>query len=155
MPKRHPNHRLVKRHRNYTIEEIATLFGTHRNTVRNWLKKGLRTIDDRRPLLILGSVLSEYLASRRARSKRPCAPGEIYCLPCRSPRAPLNNLVVYQSLTHDRGNLVGVCPACGRRLFRRVSQATLAASVGELEVRFTDAEEHISERPHPSVNCDF
>ena len=30
---RHPNHRLVKTHRTYTVEEIASLFHVHRNTV--------------------------------------------------------------------------------------------------------------------------
>ena len=33
MAKRHPNHRQVKIHRNYTVEEIASLFGIHKNTV--------------------------------------------------------------------------------------------------------------------------
>ena len=41
MRKRHPNPRLVKIHRNYTVEEIATLFGIHKNTVRDWVKAGL------------------------------------------------------------------------------------------------------------------
>ena len=34
MRKRHPNHRLVKIHRSYTVEEIAELFAIHKNTVR-------------------------------------------------------------------------------------------------------------------------
>ena len=57
MGKRHSNHRLVKIHRNYTVEEIAKLFGIHKNTVRNWVKDGLATIDDKRPMLILGHEL--------------------------------------------------------------------------------------------------
>jgi Homeodomain-like domain len=49
MGSRHPNPRLVKIHRNYSVEDIARLFGIHKNTVRNWLKQGLRpsTIDGR------------------------------------------------------------------------------------------------------------
>ncbi|MEO7863683.1 MAG: helix-turn-helix domain-containing protein, partial [Nitrospirales bacterium] len=41
MRTRHPNPRLVKIHRNYTVEEIANLFGIRRNTVREWVKRGL------------------------------------------------------------------------------------------------------------------
>jgi transposase-like protein len=49
---RHPNPRLVKLHRNYSVEEIARLFDLHKNTVRHWLKQGLAAIDDRRPRLV-------------------------------------------------------------------------------------------------------
>jgi hypothetical protein len=34
MKKRHPNYRKVKIHRSYTVEETASLFGNHKNTVR-------------------------------------------------------------------------------------------------------------------------
>ena len=61
MKKRHPNHRLVKIHRNYTVEEIADLFGIHKNTVRGWVKVGLAISDDKRPMLILGHDLVAFL----------------------------------------------------------------------------------------------
>ena len=155
MATRHPNHRLVKINRSYTVDEIASLFKAHRNTVRNWLRHGLAAIDDRRPILVHGGVLIDFLTTRRKKNKRPCAPGQIYCFGCRDPRIPDGNKVVYQALTSDRGNLIGVCPDCGTRLFRRVSQTKLAASLGDLKLRFTEAEEHIDESPTPSVNCDL
>ena len=55
---RHPNPKHAKIHRNYSVVEIARRFGVHKNTVRNWLKQGLVTIDGRRPILILGRELS-------------------------------------------------------------------------------------------------
>ena len=58
MPKRHPNPRLAKIHRNYTVEEVAALFDIHKNTVREWVERGLPTNDDRRPMLIPGRVLA-------------------------------------------------------------------------------------------------
>src|ERR1035437_10726392 len=72
--KRGPNHRLVKIHRSYTVEEIACLFGTHKNTVRAWVKTGLPTSDRKRPMLILGVDLAAYLKARRTKNKRPCQP---------------------------------------------------------------------------------
>ena len=69
MGKRHPNHRLVKIHRSYTVEEIAQLFGIHKNTVRRWVKDGLTSIDDKRPMLILGHVLAAFLQARRAKKQ--------------------------------------------------------------------------------------
>jgi hypothetical protein len=38
MRKRHPNHRLVKTHRIYTVEELAGLFGIHKNMVQQCIK---------------------------------------------------------------------------------------------------------------------
>src|SRR5271165_6576292 len=84
--KRRPNYRLVKIHRNYTVEEIARLFGAHKNTVRHWIKSGLKTLDRRRPLLVHGSDLSVFLRDRKQKKKRPCQPGEFYCLRCRAPK---------------------------------------------------------------------
>ena len=155
MGTRNYNHRLVKIHRTYAVEEMASLFGIHRNTVRQWLLQGLVTIDHRRPLLVSGSVLVTFLKARRASNKRPCAPGEIYCLPCRAPKAPAGNAVAYRPMTQDRGNLVGTCPDCGAHLYRRCSLAKLAASTGNLRVTLPQALEHIDESSYPSVKCEF
>ena len=59
------NPNLVKIHRNYTVEEVANLFSVHKNTVRLWVKDGLATNDDKRPMLILGSDLKSYLQAKR------------------------------------------------------------------------------------------
>ena len=77
MRKRHPNTRLVKIHRSYTVEEVAYLFGTHKNTVREWVKAGLPTCDRKRPMLVLGRELVAFLQTRRTKNKRPCQSGEI------------------------------------------------------------------------------
>jgi hypothetical protein len=155
MAMRHPNHRLVKIHRTYEVDEIATLFSMHRNTVRHWIKDGLETLDQRRPILVQGATLVDFLKQRRVRNKRPCQPGQIYCLRCREPRRPVCGEVLYQAITGDRGRLVGLCPDCGTRLFRGVSKAKLTASLGSLELRFTEAQGHIGNSPQPSLNCDF
>ena len=155
MARRTPNYRLVKQNRTYSTEEVAVLFGSHRNTVRHWLKNGLRTIDDRRPQLVQGGDLAQFLKERRAKNKHPCAPGQIYCLRCRVPSTPAGDSVVYRALTADRGDLVGMCGVCGCGLFRRVSLAKLRASAGDLVVGFMDAEGHIGKHPCPSLDCDF
>lgn len=155
MTGRHPNHRLAKIHRNYTVEEVAKLFNTHKNTVRAWIKQGLPTTDDQRPLLIFGRDLVTFLQARRARNKRPCLPGEIYCVRCRSARRPAGDMAEYQALTPAAGNLIGICPTCESMMYRRVSLVKLVAVSGQLDVTMPQALPHIDESTEPSVNSDL
>lgn len=155
MKKRHPNPRLPKIHRSYTVEEVANLFGVHRNTVREWVKRGLPTNDNRRPMLILGGDLVTFLRARRANNKRPCQPGEIYCVRCRQPKAPAGNLADYQPVTGTMGNLIAICPDCEAIMYRRVSLTKLAQVRDKLEIRMPQALLHIDETAQLSVNSEL
>jgi hypothetical protein len=155
MRKRRPNYRLVKLHRNYTVEEVARLLGKHKNTVRAWVKAGLPTCDRRRPTLILGPDLAAYLQARRAKNKRPCQPGEIYCVRCRAPKRPDGNMADYIPITETFGNLEGICPDCEGMMYRRASRAKLPEIWAKLDITFTEAERRVSDSGVPIVNSDF
>jgi excisionase family DNA binding protein len=155
MSKRHPNPRLAKIHRNYTVEEAAGVFGVHRNTVREWVKRGLPTSDDRRPMLILGADLVAFLRAQRVKNKRTCQPGEMYCVRCRAPRAPAGEMADYEPLTATQGNLIGMCPACKAMMYRRISLARIEQVRGKLKVTLPQALPHIDESAQPSVNSDL
>ena len=155
MSKRHPNPRLAKIHRNYTVEEVARLFGVHKNTVRSWIRHGLPTNDDRRPTLILGPDLVAFIHARRAKNKRTCQPGEIYCVRCRAPKAPDGAMADYEPVTETLGNLIGMCPDCELMMYRRVSLAKLEQIRGQLDITMPEALRHISESAQPSVSSDL
>ncbi len=155
MRKRRPDYRLVKIHRSYTVEETARLFGTHKNTVRAWVKAGLSTCDSKRPTLILGRDLAAYLQERRIRNKRPCKPGEIYCVRCRAPKWPAGDMAEYQPTTPSLGNLIGICPDCEGMIYRRASSAKLPEIQAILDITFSEAELRVSETDSPTVNSDF
>jgi len=155
MKNRHPNYRLVKTHRNYTVEEIATLFSAHKNTVRNWIKQGLPTSDDLRPMLILGRELATFLETRRNKNKRTCQPGELYCFRCRAPKKPAADMADYMPLTDFVGNLIALCTDCDSIMNRRISVSKLALFQREMDITFPRALRHISERNQRSVNSDF
>jgi hypothetical protein len=154
MRKRHPNHRLVKIHRSYTVEEIAELFAIHKNTVRNWVKGGLATSDHKRPILILGIDLAAFLKARRTKNKRPCKSGEIYCVRCRAPKFPAASMAEYVPVTEKFGNLVAICPDCGAIMNRRVSLARIGHMCGGMDISFPQALEHLVESAKPTVNSD-
>lgn len=153
--KRHPNHGLVKLHRTYTVEEIARLFGIHKNTVRRWLKEGLPTTDTKRPYLILGEELRAYIVKRRNQNKRPCKPGEIYCVRCRAPKAPAGGMVEYLPATATGGNLGAICPDCSAMMYRRISLAKLDAVRASLNITISEAVLRIGETSQPTVNGNF
>lgn len=153
MAKHRPNPRLAKLHRNYTVDEIARLFGVHRNTVRSWIRCGLPTVDDKRPLLVLGRHLGDFLQARRMMNRRTTGPGLIFCVRCREPRQPAGGQVRYELLTPSLGNLVGRCGVCDAGLYRRVGAARLGEVLGGLKVTLPLDPEHISDSAKPSLNC--
>jgi hypothetical protein len=155
MAKRHPNPRLVKLHRNYTVEDVAGLFGTHKNTVRGWLKVGLPTSDARRPMLILGQDLAAFLRRRRTKNKRAYKPGEMYCVRCRAPKMPAGDMADYLPETDKIGMLKGICPDCDCLINRRVSVAKLDLVRGRLDITFPQAPRQVSNSNRPTVNSDF
>ena len=155
MRKRRLNYRLVKIHRSYTVEEAAGLLGTHKNTVRAWVKAGLPVCDGKRPVLILGRELATYLRERRTNSKQPCQPGEIYCVRCRTPKRPAGNMAEYLPITPSLGNLVGICPDCEAMMYRRASRGKLLEIQGRLDITFVEGQRQVNESSTPTVNSDF
>jgi hypothetical protein len=145
MGSRHPNPRLAKIHRSYSVEEVSRLFAIHKNTVRNWLRQGLTAIDGQRPTVIKGAELRRFLTDRRTRSKQTCGPGRIYCLPCRAPKVPAGNMAECVAAGDTMGTLCGICPDCGRMIYRRLNPMQLDAVRGDLEVTVTQARPRIVE----------
>ena len=156
MGKRYPNHRLVKIHRSYTVEEIANLLKKHKNTVRIWIKDGLTPIDNKRPMLILGSDLIEFLKVHREKNKQRCKPGQLYCVRCRVPRFPAGDMADYVPVTEKFGNLIAICPDCDSIMNRRVSLARIWEVCANLDVTFPKDLRHIvKKRTKSSVDSDL
>jgi hypothetical protein len=149
------NYRLAKVHHTYTVNEVAALYGIHRNTVCNWFKLGLRRCDDRRPTLIRGADLGEFLRKRREARRRPCPPGHLYCVRCRTPRFPAEGMADYEPTSPTLGNIVGLCPTCGGVMCRRVNPAQLDEVRGGLEVRIRRGLRDVAENSNLSANCAF
>jgi hypothetical protein len=122
--------------------------------VRAWLRQGLQAIDGQRPTVVRGEEIRRFLFERRAKAKCPSGPGRIYCLPCRAPKVPALKMAECVMTGHTTGTLQGICPDCGRMIYRRVNQQKIGAVRGELDVTFTQTDARIEETTRPNVNCD-
>lgn len=154
MPAGRVNPNRVKSHFSYTAGELAACLNVHKNTVRNWQRKGLAPIDGQRPTLFQGATVRAFLKSQRASRKRPCAPGTIYCLPCREPRRPALGMVDYQPMRHESGNLRAICEVCETVMHRRIRFADLERKMPGCEVQITQGTSSLNGQSSPSLNCD-
>lgn len=148
---RRPTSRRVKRHRNYTVDDVARITGVCKGSVRRWLKAGLPALSDRRPILILAEDLVAFLDGRR-RDPIRCKPHECYCFSCRRPRAAAFNAVEVVPLSPTSGNLRALCETCLTLMHKRISLAKLEALRAILDVTIMQAGEHISEMKKPCLN---
>jgi hypothetical protein len=150
--KRTYNTRLIKRDYSYFVWEIAELFDLHPNAVRRWLKAGLVTLDDRRPILVHGSDLIDFLDMRQAARKQKCAVDQFYCFRCRRPRHPRFGYVEAEIRSEMRLDLSGACDTCGTRMHRAGSVARLEEYRKAFTIQ-TLGEGRIRGRFDPTVMC--
>ena len=153
--KRHYNPNLAKIHRSYSVEELADLYGVYKGTVRAWIKAGLPTMNKKRPTLIRGSDLRDFLRAKRTKNKQSCKAGEMYCFKCRTPKKPDGNMVDFQTITETIGNLVGICPTCNTIMNRRVNITKLDQVRGEMDIMMPLTQRHIVDSNQPSVNSNL
>ncbi len=155
MGQKFPNPRLFKVNWNYTVADAVRCAKVHENTIRNWIKWGLKPIDNNRPMLITGAEFIRFLTQQRAARKRPCQPHELYCLRCRKPQRPAGDMADYLYTAPNRGCLTAICPGCDGMLNKRMSPSDLPAVKAILNISEQRHEPHIDDRSTPSLNCNF
>jgi hypothetical protein len=138
----------------YDVAEIAKLFTLHRNTVRQWLREGLKTIDDRRPLLIHGAVLKAFLAARQQARKQGCGLDEFFCFKCRAPRTPYGGMADVADHSTKVAKLTAICAVCETEMHRTVRRADLGKLALLLNLQSL-ASERIEDRQEANANCGF
>jgi hypothetical protein len=127
----------IKRNKAYEVHELADVACVSTATVRNWLKDGLRRVDDTRPTIIIGFQALEYLNSRKAKNKRPMQVGEFYCLRCKAPRAAFGAMADYVPTNANGGRLKALCDVCECNCNRNICANDLPvfSKVLEIEIR--------------------
>lgn len=124
-----PNPNLARNYTIYSIAELCEALDVHYHTVRKWVRMGLTPIDGGWKMYFRGEDVRAFLIAQRQRTKRPCPPGTIYCIPCQEPKVPAGGMVEYRPLTPRRGLLRGICPTCERLIQRTTGPAQVEALI--------------------------
>lgn len=117
----------VKAIRSYTVEEAAEAVGVTPQTVRSWIGQGLQALTARRPHLILGWALKEFVSHRRERRRQPLKLGEFFCFRCKAPTTAGQSIATYHKKTATHGRLEAFCVNCEGPCGRITAAETLAA----------------------------
>ena len=142
--------RAVKSHESYTVEEAARNQRVAKGTVRRWMKTGLPSLNEKKPCLILGGDLVDFLKSRK-KPKQTCKPEECYCFRCKAPRKPAFSEAEYCPITPTNGQLIALCE-CSTLMHKRVSLATLDGLKGILQISIRQRAKPIGKGEHASLN---
>jgi len=113
----------VKAALSYEIGEAALALGKTPATIRNWIKDGLPVMSSRKPYLISGEAIREYLRAKYKAAKRPLGPDKLYCPRCRDGRPPVDMAATISPLTARTSLLKGICSHCGGICTRMISKA--------------------------------
>lgn len=128
----------IKQSLTYTIGEAAEELDVSVATIRNWIRKGLPIETGKRPYLIYGVDLREFIRQNSKARKYKLYDGELGCFSCNASRPPLNGVAAYAPLTVKTGRLSGVCSVCGGKCSRIISTAQLSEFSEILEIQIND-----------------
>lgn len=137
----------------YTSEELADLFNVTVSTVYAWARDGLHPIDRKRPYLFAGVTVAAFLRGRN-KPRQPLLDGQIFCVACKKPCYPRGAVADLVLRSPTAADVVGTCPSCFRRVFRRVRLCELPEKTSALILRHEDgsiALAHCGGRPHTTV----
>ena len=111
----------VKAALTYEISELAKVLGVTPATIRNWIKDGLPVMSSRKPHLISGAEIRDYLRAKYHATKTPLRADELFCFVCRAGRNPVDMSVTIVPNTPKTSRLKGACECCGASACRVIS----------------------------------
>ncbi|WP_424929523.1 helix-turn-helix domain-containing protein [Amaricoccus tamworthensis] len=110
----------VKSNRTYTVEQAADAIGVSEQTIRIWITQGLPVLSAKRPMLILGWALKDFITRKQQGQKRPLRLGEFFCFSCKEPRRAAIDMVEYHPRSPTHGRLRALCEVCECILNRNI-----------------------------------
>jgi hypothetical protein len=151
--KRNYNLRRIKKTWPYTAQEIAELFGIHKNAVLRWLREGLPADRSHRPFLIRGENLARFLGDRQNSKRRRCGPTEFFCFRCRVPREACLGMADITVEDPKRVRIKALCAVCDTPV-NKVQSVGVLPKIKEMFHVQQLAGGHLIEHAGASLNSD-
>ena len=120
--------------------------------MRRWIKNdGLPALKEKKPTLILGPDLADFLGARKKSKTKLCL-SELFCFRCRCPQSSAGNMLDYVPRTPLMGRVTGFCAVCETVMHKAFSAARVPDLCRIAEVSFPHGGAHLSETSKPIVN---
>lgn len=148
------NLRLIKATWPYTVQDIATLLGVHKNAIGRWMREGLRADRQQRPFLIRGDELARFLDARQKRRRTKCGVAQFYCFKCRAARDAASRRATLETQRSGKAWLKAICDHCGTRMNKVLGLRRLLQIRSHLIIS-KPVSEHIIECGEAVVNGDL
>jgi len=101
-------------HRSYKIEELSVILSKNGKTLLRWIDSGLKTIpESKKPILIMGSDLKEFLRAKYSKKKVKLNRNQFYCLSCK--KAVYGKRGSIENLSNRK---IAVCVVCRGKIVR-------------------------------------
>lgn len=104
----------IFKHRSYTIEELSVLLSKNEKTLLRWIENGLKIVpESKKPILIMGFDLKEFLRKKNSKKKVKMNPNQFYCLSCK--KAVYAKRGSIEKLSNRK---IALCSVCKGRIGR-------------------------------------
>lgn len=110
------NPQKLNSHISYTIKELSEILCIDKKTCLRWIEDGLKIVEGRRkPILIMGQELKDFINKRRQKKKFKLKPNQFFCLSCRLPIYAKKGSI---KIKNDKKS--AICRVCSSKISRTI-----------------------------------
>ena len=100
----------------YTIKEMADCLDVSEKTCLRWIASGLPIVPGgKKPILILGSEIKDFLRKKDSKKKIKLKRSEFYCMGCKAARTAKRGTI--KRLAKQK---IGICRVCNGKMSRTI-----------------------------------
>ena len=117
----------------YTIKEMSDCLNVSQKTCSRWITNGLSTVPgSKKPILILGSEIKDFLRKKDSKKKIKLKRNEFYCFKCKAARNAKRG-----SIKKLRKQKTAVCRVCNGKMSRTIQLSKKDYMISSLPIQMS------------------